>query len=474
MEAEPARGEGLATAVQLVDRYPQQADGPQQASAWSLVSRDLRRSARAAPERMSGAGVELSMETRTIVRPLPTWAGAWTVIALAAGLWGCAGTARPNDSSVTPSADLAPAEAEVPDASSETDPPLTVGADSGRHQADSATAHDGSGERPHGRHGEHAGHRNGSHAGDPSDSHGGHGSNGAVHGGHGSQGASHDTPVTPVTETTIDADGRVTIARPEWPLVSAKAREQIVAVERAVVYLDTPAKARAAGFRPALGMIPTMGVHWVNMTRMGEGVNLLAPDHLLFSPVNGEQRLVGVAYAFMGGIGDAPDLFDGRHDVWHEHPELALPGEALVMLHVWFVPSPNGPFAGHNPLLAYWAAGVQPPPTSAFHAAPSAARARRLALALAEAVEPMAFARLIPAGSALSTSIERRRDAIRAVIPRLRHARLAGDQAIWNREADAAVAEWETIRGMYLDAIPMEHARDRLAAFYREMEAVGH
>ncbi len=408
------------------------------------------------------------MQIATVVRTPRV--GAWTVIALAAGLWGCAGSARQGDGNLTPGADRTPAEAEPPAAPLEADVPATVGDDSGHLEEPGAREQATSGHGSHTGHDPHSGKINGSQTGHPSDSHGGKGNQVTSHGSHASQGK----PASPVTETTVEADGRVTIARPEWPSVSVKAREQIATVRNTVAHLDTPAKARAAGFRPALGMIPTMGVHWVNMKRMREGVDLLAPDHLLFSPVNGGQLLVGVAYAFMGGIGDAPDLFDGRDDVWHEHPELALAGEALVMLHVWFVPSPGGPFAGHNPLLAYWAAGVQPPPASAFHGAASAARARRLALALAEAVEPMAFARLLPAGSGLSADIERRRGLIRAVIPRLNEARRAGDQARWNLEADAAIAEWEMIRDMYLDAVPLEQARDRLAAFYREMETGGH
>lgn len=428
------------------------------------------------------------MQTKTFSRP--SRLGAWTILALSAGLWGCAGSARTGDVTVTPSADRTPAEAELPAAPGEADAAVTAGGDAAGHDGHGGGPQDGSAQRSDSNHGAHPGHSNDSHAGHPSDSHGGHrskgdthedGSDGTSHGSTsvgrshgGSHGASGSTAATPVTETTIEADGRLTIARPVWPSASAKAREQIAAVESAVAHLDTPAKARAAGFRPALGMIPTMGVHWVSMARMGEGVNMLVPDHLLFSPINGEQRLVGVAYAFMGDVGDAPDLFDGRQDVWHAHPELALPGQALVMLHVWFVPSPAGPFAGHNPLLAYWAAGVQPPPASVFHEAASAARARRLALALAEAVEPMAFARLLPTGSALSASIERRREVIRVSIPRLNDAHRSGDRARWNVEADGAIAAWETIRDMYLDAIPMELARDRLAAFYREMEAGGH
>ena len=80
--------------------------------------------------------------------------------------------------------------------------------------------------------------------------------------------------------------------------------------------------------------------------------------------MNGKETLVGIAYAVLlrdsGDTGDTPDLFDGN-PAWHDHPDLAPPGTNLMMLHVWFVPSPDGPFAGHNPFLPFWAAGVTPP-----------------------------------------------------------------------------------------------------------------
>jgi hypothetical protein len=276
--------------------------------------------------------------------------------------------------------------------------------------------------------------------------------------------------------TVITGDGEVTlgVGAPTWPMLSARAREQVAAVEQAVAQLDTPARARAAGFRPALGMIPTMGVHWVHQRRMTEPVTLLQPANLLFSKVDGEERLVGVAYAFIGeSAEEAPDLFDGRHDVWHDHPEFAPPGQTLVMLHLWFVPSPHGPFAGHNPWLAYWGAGLEPPPAAMLHDHASARRVHGLALALAEHVEPMQFARMLQLDSAAQAEIAHRRAAIGSAIPRLAQAQRAGDMPRWTHEADTAIAEWRHVRDLYLAAVPMPRARELLAQLYQEMES-GH
>jgi hypothetical protein len=263
-------------------------------------------------------------------------------------------------------------------------------------------------------------------------------------------------------------------AAPNWPQLSERAREQVRAVERSVAEFDTPGKAHAAGFRPALGVIPTMGVHWVNRVRMSAGIDFEQPDHLLFSQIDGEQRLVGVAYAYLARDGEPePDLFDGTLDRWHAHPELSPPGRPLTMLHVWFVASPDGPFAGHNPWLAYWAAGLEPP-AGWMQGTAEESRVRRLALALAESVEPMRFSRFLQLDAGVRADIEARRSAIAAAVPRLAESYRAGDRARWNAEADAAIAQWTGVRDIYVAAVPLPQARERLAAFYQEMESGAH
>lgn len=200
-----------------------------------------------------------------------------------------------------------------------------------------------------------------------------------------------------------------------------------------------------------------MGTHWVNRQRMREGFDLLEPDHLMFSPVNGKQQLVGVAYAFR----DQPDVkmpegFDGDLDRWHDHPFLAPRGETLHMLHVWFMDSPDGAFAGHNPFLPFWAAGLTPPDVALMRDSATASLVRGLAAALAVTVEPAQIDRLLSRFGASGAIAEARvhREAITALIPRLEKAQATGDMAEWRQLADSAAANWREIRRVYIDAAP--------------------
>jgi hypothetical protein len=261
--------------------------------------------------------------------------------------------------------------------------------------------------------------------------------------------------------------------------LSALAREQIAVVEASVAPFAGSAAARASGFRPALGMIPTMGTHWVNAIRMlsGTGSELARPEHLMFSPVDGEEKLVGVAFAYQARPDqNTPDLFDGELDVWHTHPELSPPGLELTMLHVWFVPSPDGPFAGHNPWLPYWAVGLEPPAAARLADESDSYRIRALGLALAETVDAGRNGSLLASlvRSSRTGDLVPRRDRIRELIPILDAAEKSGDLAAWNAAADEAAAEWEVIRTANLAAVRMPQVRTRLAAFYEEMLTGGH
>ena len=172
--------------------------------------------------------------------------------------------------------------------------------------------------------------------------------------------------------------------------VSPTARRQIDSVATAVLPLGAPGAAAAAGFSPVFGWIPTMGVHWIDRARMRKDKQLdrRSPSNLMFSRIGGKDSLVGAAYAYFTPEGDStpPALFDGA-PMWHEHPNLAPPGQRLVMLHVWFVPSPDGPFAGTNPNLPFWAAGLTAPDSARMHDPAFNSRVRRASLALAEAID---------------------------------------------------------------------------------------
>ncbi|TVP73213.1 MAG: hypothetical protein EA352_12105 [Gemmatimonadales bacterium] len=152
------------------------------------------------------------------------------------------------------------------------------------------------------------------------------------------------------------------LAAPPWSGLSASDLQLIRELQEAIAGLDTPEAARQAGFRPAFGNIPTMGVHWIHQGRMARGFDPGEPDHLMFAPVNGEETLVGIAYAFIGPPdADIPASFESALAHWHDHPELGGSGQTLHMLHVWLVPSPYGPFAGNNFALPFMGHGITPP-----------------------------------------------------------------------------------------------------------------
>jgi len=247
--------------------------------------------------------------------------------------------------------------------------------------------------------------------------------------------------------------------------LSERAREQIEAVRNAVSGLATPEAATRSGFREGFAWLPTMGTHWVSPERTRDGFDLLEPDQLMFSPVGGKPTLVGVAYAFRDAPGTPmPEGFDGSLDAWHDHPRLARSGETLHMLHLWFVESPDGPFAGHNPWLPFYAAGVEPPEVEAMEEPESAERIRKLAVALGATVERTRFDGLFErvADEVAVAEVEERREKIRKLLPALREARANRDERAFDHLADEAISHWEAIRKAYLAAAPTSRARTRL------------
>ena len=174
------------------------------------------------------------------------------------------------------------------------------------------------------------------------------------------------------------------LAAPPWLGLPDTDRARIAELRSALAGLASPEAARAAGYMPALGDIPGMGEHYVSLARMADGVHVDAPDHLLFATINGEQQLVGTAYAFT----DVPDTdepipFESDLARWHDHPQFAAEGQTLHMLHVWFIPSSNGPFAGLNFWLPYRSAGITPPSACWMADEEDAQRIQRVSFALA-------------------------------------------------------------------------------------------
>jgi hypothetical protein len=251
--------------------------------------------------------------------------------------------------------------------------------------------------------------------------------------------------------------------------LSAAAKRQIDSVAQRAAPLATTAAAASAGFHPVFGWIPTMGEHWVDralMTRAKQ-VDLGAPSNLMFSKIGGRDSLVGVAYAYFAPVADSapPRLFDGA-PAWHEHPNLAPPGERLVMLHVWLVPSPDGAFAGTNPNLPFWAAGLSAPDSvrmrndSVFND-----RVRRASLALAEVTDTASIFPNLERRPDLQPALAAHRDSIRAIVTELRVAEKAREQARWDRALDHAAAQWDAIYAAYLASARTSQGKERMERY---------
>ena len=257
-----------------------------------------------------------------------------------------------------------------------------------------------------------------------------------------------------------------------------KARNQIRALEQAVEgRFGDLQRVQEAGFAPVFGWIPTMGTHWVSASRMLTGKRFEAadPPQLMFSSVDGKPKLVGAAYAYVAAETDTtrPASFDGNPP-WHEHPDLAPPGMTLVMLHVWFVDSPDGPFAGHNPWLPFWALGLVPPDGNRLHDMADSRRIRAVALALGEVVDSAGVFPRLAQRTGVQQALMPHRAAIRALIPELSGRQKAGDWSGWNRVADDLAAHWAEMRKIYLGAIQRADFRERVERFLVEMETGGH
>jgi hypothetical protein len=267
-----------------------------------------------------------------------------------------------------------------------------------------------------------------------------------------------------VTAPVLDAQSH---HHPPAP-VSATALRQIRDVEKATARLATTERAAADGYESVLGWIPLMGTHWVHGPRMLEGrggLSLNAPAQLMFSPVGGKETLVGLAYAYYAPIKDKtppPALFDGA-PAWHDHPDLSPPGTNMLMLHVWLVPSPDGPFAGENPFLPWWAAGVTPPDVERMHDQVVSERVRRATLAFAEVADPNGWFPVIAKRPPVRSVLDERIAAVKALIPEIEAARKAKDQARWDSLVDTVGTHWEAMAEAYLKSAVNPDVNARIA-----------
>jgi hypothetical protein len=254
--------------------------------------------------------------------------------------------------------------------------------------------------------------------------------------------AAHGAPSHNHASAPVDC---VNLSMPPWNGLPEAARLQMATLQEDISALSTPEAAKAAGFNPVLGDIPGMGVHWVHPARMVDPVDINLPDNLLFASIDGRDQLVGAAYTFT----DVPDTkepvpFDSDLAKWHDHPQFAANGQTLHMLHVWFVPSSNGPFAGLNFWLPYRTAGIAVPSSCWMADEEDAERIQIVSFAL---VPPQTFGRGA-APKAEVPSVERTN-----MIVALDAAASDGDHDAWVAAADVFIAdlsetERDTVAGM--------------------------
>ena len=222
-----------------------------------------------------------------------------------------------------------------------------------------------------------------------------------------------------------------TLATPPWAGLPDMDRLRMTALREEITALNTPELAIAAGFNPALGDIPGMGVHYVKSGGGPDDVDVNAPNHLMFIEVDGADQLVGAAYAFVDVIDtDAVIPFDSDLANWHDHPQFAGDGQTLHMLHIWFIPSSNGPFAGLNFWLPYQTAGVAVPSSCWMADDADALRIQTVSFAL---VPPRRFGRQAEAAAPRPERTE--------MIAALDAAAIAVNHDAWVAAADVFIAD---------------------------------
>lgn len=221
---------------------------------------------------------------------------------------------------------------------------------------------------------------------------------------------------------------------------------------------------------------PLMGEHWFLPGRSDEPLDLQHPSTLIYATIDGEKRLVGVAWSVFRRPGDPmPEGFTGDADHWHVHhvdqmaaaraigrPILERIVERrrerrklgagddrteLTMLHAWTgLENPAGAFANDNVALPYARLGL--PVEWADVDDPAAARGVGLLLPEACADRPEA------ASSACDEAAAR----VRAALEDARSGAI--DPAAFNAVAADA---WRGYRTVALAALSPEQ-RERLAA----------
>jgi hypothetical protein len=262
--------------------------------------------------------------------------------------------------------------------------------------------------------------------------------------------------------------------------LSAKATAQIDSVRQAVAQYADPRVAEDSGYEPVFGMVPLQGVHYVRPDLIKGGqFDLTKPPVLMYAPVKGEPKLVGVAYAYQHPRNQPPpEGFDGRADDWHSHDELSRdPDKHIVMVHLWLTDAPGGPFARYNPYLPYMAASLARPTAAALNAkTPAGQRARRFAFALAIATHPPQMFDMIESrgGEELTRTAYPHRRALMMAVDSLALAQKRGDSATYDRLVTQTIAHSDALMAAYRGTVRSPSARQLIDKTLDELMGIGH
>jgi len=239
---------------------------------------------------------------------------------------------------------------------------------------------------------------------------------------------------------------------------------------------------RLRPIRRVPGLNPFVGEHWFNPRWLRlPALDPERPAYLMYYPIGGSERLVGVGYAFNQASGAAPPPgFAGASPPWHlHHPCRGLPGVGslllgsasecrdlggtpgttqIVMVHVWLEPNPDGVFGSENPALPFMAAGLAAPDSLAFADPRQGLAIRRLGLALAETVGARprygTMSEFGPDSAKFRGRAGPLRARLRSLADSLRSAGGRDDQAAYDRFAGEAGAAGDRLRRVYLDLAP--------------------
>jgi len=262
--------------------------------------------------------------------------------------------------------------------------------------------------------------------------------------------------------------------------LTPKARAQIDSVRQAVAQFADPRVAEDSGYEPVFGLIPLQGVHYVRPDLIKGGqFDLTKPPVLMYAPVKGEPKLVGVAYAYQHPRNEPPpEGFDGRTDDWHSHDELSRdPDKHIVMVHLWLTDTPGGPFARYNPYLPYMAASLKRPTAAALNAnSPTGERARRFAFALAIATHPPQLFDMIESrgGEELTRTAFPHRRALMMAVDSLALAEKRGDTATYDRLVTQTIAHSDALMAAYRGTVRSPSARELIDKTLDELMGIGH